>query len=86
MECASWLADAQVPFSLVFTKTDKRKKGITKPQENIEAFQVTEGFYKLFWHHSDPLRSNAVASAHNSLVVLRDMKALHGPDAFQASS
>ncbi|CAL5220484.1 g2511 [Coccomyxa viridis] len=40
VECASWLADAQVPFSLVFTKTDKRKKGIPGPQQNIEAFQA----------------------------------------------
>ena len=55
IECASWLADAQVPFSLVFTKTDKRKKGVPKPQQNMEAFQVTEGFYKLFWHHLFPL-------------------------------
>ncbi len=41
MECATWLADAQVPFSLVFTKTDKRKKGVPAPQQNIEAFQVS---------------------------------------------
>ena len=41
MECASWLADAQVPFSLVFTKADKRKKGVPTPQQNIEAFQVS---------------------------------------------
>ena len=40
MECATWLADAQVPFSLVFTKTDKRKKGVPNPQQNIDAFQV----------------------------------------------
>ena len=39
VEWASWLADAQVPFSLVFTKTDKRKKGVPSPQQNIEAFQ-----------------------------------------------
>ena len=41
VECASWLADAQVPFSLVFTKADKRKKGVPTPQQNIEAFQVS---------------------------------------------
>ena len=40
MECATWLADAQVPFSLVFTKTDKRKKDLPSPQQNMEAFQV----------------------------------------------
>ena len=40
VECATWLADAQVPFSLVFTKTDKRKKDLPSPKENMEAFQV----------------------------------------------
>ena len=40
MECAHWLADAQVPFSLVFTKTDKRKKKCPSPSDNIQAFQV----------------------------------------------
>ncbi|KAK9904966.1 hypothetical protein WJX75_006599 [Coccomyxa subellipsoidea] len=40
LECASWLADAQVPFSLVFTKTDKRKKKCPSPRENIQAFQA----------------------------------------------
>jgi len=40
VECASWLADSQVPFSLVFTKTDKRKKGVPAPQQNIDSFQV----------------------------------------------
>jgi hypothetical protein len=34
------LADAQVPFSLVFTKTDKRKKDLPSPKQNMEAFQV----------------------------------------------
>ena len=41
VECASWLADSQVPFSLVFTKTDKRKKGVPAPQQNIDSFQVS---------------------------------------------
>ncbi len=54
VECASWLADAQVPFSLVFTKTDKRKKGIPGPQENIEAFQVSLATCLLFSTTLDP--------------------------------
>ena len=41
MECATWLADAQVPFSLVFTKTDKRKKDLPSPKQNMEAFEVS---------------------------------------------
>ena len=32
--------NAQVPFSLVFTKMDKRKKGVPAPQENMATFQV----------------------------------------------
>ena len=78
MECTTWLADAQVPFSLVFTKTDKRKKGVPKPQQNMEAFQVTEGSYKLFWHHLSPLRSKAAALSGVSSSVLKTVKALHG--------
>lgn len=39
LECADWLAGSQVPFALVFTKLDKRKKGIPAPQENIDAFK-----------------------------------------------
>lgn len=31
---------AQVPFCLVFTKMDKRKKRCPSPAENIAAFQV----------------------------------------------
>ncbi|KAK9792467.1 hypothetical protein WJX73_008261 [Symbiochloris irregularis] len=40
LQCASWLADSQVPFSLVFTKTDKRKKKCPSPAENMAAFQT----------------------------------------------
>lgn len=39
LDCANWLGDSQVPFTLVFTKTDKKKKGVTKPQDNIANFQ-----------------------------------------------
>ena len=38
--CAEWLAQNQVPFTLVFTKMDKRKKRCPSPEENIEAFEV----------------------------------------------
>ena len=48
LECADWLAASQVPFALVFTKLDKRKKGCPAPQENMELFKTTlmEG-----WEH-----------------------------------
>ncbi|GMH35212.1 hypothetical protein BSKO_03080 [Bryopsis sp. KO-2023] len=39
IDCANWLGDSEVPFTLVFTKTDKKKKGTPGPKENIEAFQ-----------------------------------------------
>lgn len=37
--CAEWLADAETPFTVVYTKIDKRKKGVPAPQENIAAFE-----------------------------------------------
>ena len=40
LECVDWLVGAQVPFALVFTKLDKRKKKCPRPEENIAAFQV----------------------------------------------
>ena len=40
LECVAWLVDAQVPFALVFTKLDKRKKKCPRPEQNIAAFQV----------------------------------------------
>lgn len=35
--CANWLGDSQVPFTVVFTKTDKRKSGT--PVQNIQKFR-----------------------------------------------
>lgn len=39
LEYAVWLASKSVPFSIVFTKADKRKKGQPKYKENITAFK-----------------------------------------------
>ena len=41
LECADWLGASQVPFALVFTKLDKRKKGCPPPQENVALFKET---------------------------------------------
>lgn len=38
MECAIWLAQASVPFSVVFTKVDKKKKKGPTCAENMDAF------------------------------------------------
>lgn len=37
--CAAWFADAEIPFTVVFTKLDKRKKGVSPADENIAAFE-----------------------------------------------
>lgn len=41
LQCANWLASSQVPFTIVFTKLDKKKKGVPTPKENMKAFQNT---------------------------------------------
>jgi len=38
--CAEWMHKNQVPFSLVFTKADKRKKKCPLPAQNIAEFEV----------------------------------------------
>jgi GTP-binding protein len=48
LQYAAWLASAGVPFSLVFTKADKRKKGVPRRDVNVAAFKAalldTHGF------------------------------------------
>jgi GTP-binding protein len=42
LECASWLADVEVPFAVVFTKADaakKKKTGAPSPVANARAFR-----------------------------------------------
>jgi GTP-binding protein len=39
LACANWLGEAEVPYTLVYTKVDKRKKGIPDAAENIAAFE-----------------------------------------------
>lgn len=39
LDYASWLASNGVPFSVVFTKVDKRKKGGPRCEENVVAFK-----------------------------------------------
>ena len=36
---AAWLAEAEVPFSVVLTKADKRRKGGPPPDENVAAIK-----------------------------------------------
>jgi len=46
VECLNWLAEREVPVSVVFTKIDKKKKKVPKPIENILAFE--EEMAKIF--------------------------------------
>jgi len=39
LEYSYWLADNEVPFTLVFTKADKRKKGQPKQADNMTAYK-----------------------------------------------
>ncbi|CAL8464270.1 g3805 [Coccomyxa elongata] len=74
LECASWLADAQVPFSLVFTKTDKRKKKCPSPRENIQAFQAAllkefENLPMMFETDSETLKGHAELMNHITRLI-----------------
>ncbi|PRW58204.1 GTP-binding protein [Chlorella sorokiniana] len=40
ISCAAWFAEAEIPFTVVFTKLDKRKKGSPPAEENIAAFEA----------------------------------------------
>lgn len=39
LDAADWLGNARVPFTIVFTKTDKRKKKTPTAEQNIAAFR-----------------------------------------------
>lgn len=39
LDYAAWLAGAGVPFSVVFTKADKRKRGGPRAADNVAAFK-----------------------------------------------
>lgn len=39
INCASWFGESEMPFTIVYTKLDKRKKGCPPPEENIAAFE-----------------------------------------------
>eukprot|EP00892_Ulva_mutabilis_P009095 jgi/Ulvmu1/6558/UM003_0195.1 len=38
LECAGWLTSSEVPFMVIFTKADKRKRGAGRVEENVSAF------------------------------------------------
>lgn len=38
-DCADWLAECEVPFCIVFTKIDNRKKDMPTNAANVKAFK-----------------------------------------------
>ena len=66
LACADWLAASQVPFTLVFTKLDKRKKGSSSAQ-NMEAFK--EALQKDWEHLPFTLETSAVKGAGRQEVM-----------------
>ena len=66
LTCADWLAASQVPFTLVFTKLDKRKKGSSSAQ-NMEAFK--EALQKDWQHLPYTLETSAVKGAGRQEVL-----------------
>jgi len=39
VDCVNWLAECEVPFAIVFTKMDHRKKDSPSPAQNVRAFK-----------------------------------------------
>jgi len=39
LACAAWLAEAEVPMTVVYTKMDKKKKGCPSAADNIASFE-----------------------------------------------
>lgn len=39
VECALWLHTSNVPYTVLYTKTDSRAEGAPPPEENIPTFQ-----------------------------------------------
>lgn len=52
LDCADWLANSEVPFAIVFTKIDKRKKKCPSPQANMDAFKAE---MLKDWEHLPPV-------------------------------
>ena len=84
LECARWLADAQVPFSLVFTKADKRKKKCPSPSDNMQAFQVRALWIAAGVLQQCPHASNPGHHAAQQAELLREFENL--PPVFETDA
>lgn len=65
--CANWLAEAEVPFSLVYTKLDKRKKGVSSAEENIAAFEQE---LLQTWQHLPPSVATSSRTGVGKMALL----------------
>lgn len=59
LDAADWLGNAQVPFTIVFTKTDKKKKKTSTAMQNIAAFKKE---MLAEWENLPPLLSTSCKS------------------------
>jgi len=67
LDCADWLANSEIPFAIVFTKIDKRKKKSPSPAANMEKFQqelLTE------WEHLPPVLTTSSVTGAGRLELL----------------
>lgn len=76
VDCAQWLSEVQVPFSLVFTKLDAAKRGGPAPQANIRQLKtaLAEEWEALPWCFETSSKTGAGRSELLSFIAsLRDM-------------
>lgn len=59
--CARWLFEHEIPFSLIFTKIDKRKKKCPSPQENILNFEVISTISRILPNHGIQILDGIIA-------------------------
>ena len=72
-ECAIWLAEANVPFSVVFTKADKAKKRTLGVDEHVIAF--SQGLEEAIGRQTPSFLTSA-ANGTGTAAVLRHVATL----------
>ncbi|KAL6758731.1 P-loop containing nucleoside triphosphate hydrolase protein [Haematococcus lacustris] len=80
IDCANWLAECQVPFCIVFTKVDNRKKDLPTPAANIKAFKtmLAADWEALPWCFETSSRTGTgKAQLLGYLASLRQLHRLH---------
>eukprot|EP00878_Enallax_costatus_P022028 GHUV01023351.1.p1 GENE.GHUV01023351.1~~GHUV01023351.1.p1 ORF type:complete len:294 (+),score=55.14 GHUV01023351.1:39-884(+) len=83
VDCANWLAESQVPFAVVFTKCDSRKKGGPTPAANMKVFkaellQEYEALPDCF--ETSSTEGYGRAEVLNYLASLRQLEKVEGND------